>query len=247
MAAVEKTKAFYRFNQRCAYFETDLELCDLLVRNFIGLDDSINIIAVALKSTKKDHPKLTQKNTKNSRQVRGGHLRATLNSSFIKDIYEDFLEFLSETMARAAQKGVDPGRFAGDVKLDIKVTEIMATGSWDGVVRLVSDKIFCNLESERKTTNLITKAANRLGLNVNQQVLEAAMPYLDARHMLVHQDGKVDTKFREKYPDIVVKNNKLIIDSEFTRKARETIEELARTIDQEVIAAGLVKPEHMCP
>lgn len=247
MAAQKKTKAYHRFKQRCDYYETDLALCDLLVRDFIKMPDSDGPVAAALGSSKSIHPKLSQKNTKRTREVRGGHLRATLHASFVKDLYEDFLEFLAETMARAAQKGIDPNRFAGNMKLEIKATDLLAAGSWDGVVTIISQKVFRTLEGERKTTELIRKAAIRLGLKIDQAIIDAAMPYLDARHMLVHQDGRTDELYRRKHKSVAVKNDKIVLDSTFTAKARDTIDALARAIDQEIIGARLVKPEHMHP
>ena len=47
MAAQRKTKAYHRFKQRCDYYETDLELCDLLVRDFIKMADSDGPVAAA--------------------------------------------------------------------------------------------------------------------------------------------------------------------------------------------------------
>lgn len=247
MATGGKTKAYNRFKHRCDYYDTDLELCELLVRDFVALPNSDEPLAAALKSSLEHHPNLDQVNTRRTRQVRGGHLKNTLRSAFVKDLYEDFVDFLAETMTRAAQKGVDPGRFAGDVKLDLKATEILAAGSWDGVVSVISKKVFRALEGERKTTELITKAAIRLGLKIDQNIIDTAMPYLDARHMLVHQDGKADDQYRKKHPGVTIREGKILLDSNFTTKARQTIDALAEAIDQEVIAANLVKPEHLCP
>ena len=86
-----------------------------------------------------------------------------------------------------------------------------------------------------------------MGLKIDQAIIDAAMPYLDARHMLVHQDGRADELYSRKHKSVVVKNGKIVLDSTFTAKARDTIDALARAIDQEIIGARLVKPEHMHP
>lgn len=239
------TKAYHRFKERCDYYEVDLQLCDILVRDFFGIANSNQTLAAALGSTLHVHPKLRQRNTQATRNIRGGHLRKTLQASFIKDLYEDFVEFLAETMTRAAQKGVSPGRFAGNVKLDLQATELLQAGNWDDLVALVSRKIFRSLESERKTTTLISKAATRLGLDIEQQLVDDAMPYFDARHLLVHQDGRADATYRKNYPAISVRNGKIHIDSLFVSAARSAVDALAREIDQKTIAANLVKTEHM--
>ncbi|OCC24861.1 hypothetical protein MB02_05220 [Croceicoccus estronivorus] len=242
-----KTKAYHRFQQRCDYYETDLQLCELLVRDFVSIADSTSSVAVALGSTKAQHPRLGQLNSLRTRQIRGGHLRQTLSASFVKDIYEDFVEFFGETMTRAAQKGIDPGRFAGEVKLDFQARDILAAGSWDNLVALISQRIFRALENERKTALLISKVSTRLGLTIDTAVIDAAMPYLDARHMLVHQDGRADDQYRRNYPGIAAPRGKIRLDNAFIAATRSTIDGLARAIDAQIIAHNLVRPEHMCP
>ena len=241
-----KTKAYFRFQQRCDYYESDLELCELLIQRFLDLPDSTQKLAVALGSTNAQHPKLGQRNTLRSRQIRGGHLKRTLAASFVKDLYEDFVEYISEVMLRAAEKGVEPSRFVGDAKFELKASEILALGSWDNVVSLISKKVFRALEGERSTIELIRKAAGRLGLKLDQAIVEAAMPYLEARHLLVHQDGRADNNFRHKYPNIAVRDDKITLDRAFLSAAQSAIDALAREIDREIIAANLIRPEQLC-
>lgn len=245
--AAAKTKAYHRFKQRCDYYETDVDLCELLVKNFVAMQDSNDAVAVALGSDKSDHPRLGQVNSRRTREIRGGHLKRTLNASFVKDLYEDFVEFIAETMTKAAQKGVDPGRFAGEAKLDLQAKEVLGAGSWDGVVTMISQKVFRVLENERKTLALISKAASRLGLTIDQALIDTAMPYLDARHMLVHQDGRADAEYRKKYPRVSVRDGKIVLDSTFITSARNSVDALAKAIDEQIISAGLVKAEHLCP
>lgn len=238
------TKAFRRFEQRVDYYGTDLELCDLLVRSFIQRPNSEEFISVDLGSDLVRHPILgRRRNTRDSRRICGTHLKSTLSSAFIKDLYEDFSEFLATTMSNAATKGIDASRFVGDVKLDIQVKDILATGNWDAAVRSMSDAVFRKLENERNTRELIAKASVRLGLNILPATLNAAMPYLDARHILVHRDGRTDEKYRMDYPAIRLRENKIIVDFAFALEAKQSIKALATEIDTKIIAADLVRPQ----
>lgn len=243
----KKTKAYYRFLQRCDYYETDLALCDLLVRNFVEMPDSTTTLAEALGSSKALHPDLGQTNARRSREVRGGHLKRTLAASFLKDLYEDFVDYVSETMARAALAGVDPARFTGEAKFELHAREVLGAGDWDGVVGLISQKVFRALEGERRTTALVGKSAARLGLTIDQTVIDAAMPYLDARHMFVHQDGRADAEYKRKYPAVALRDGRINADQAFVDQARRSVEALAGAFDAEIIANGLVRPEHLHP
>lgn len=238
------TKAYRRFEQRMDGYGTDLELCDILVGAFVRRPNSDEFISVELGSSIARHPILgRRRNNLASRKTCANHLRSTLYTAFIKDLYEDFSEFLSSTMSNAAAKGIDPSRFIGDVKLEINAKEILSLGNWDSAVRSISDAIFRKLENERSTRDLITKASVRLGLNIPPALLNAAMPYLDARHILVHRDGKTDEKYRQDYPAIRLRENKIIVDFAFAAEARLHVKALAIEIDNEILAADLVRQQ----
>jgi len=240
------TKAYHRFLNRIAYYNTDIELCELLVGRFFQTPHSDENLAVALGSTADIHPSLSRRvNSRNSKNICGNHLKSTLYAAFIKDLFEDFSAFISDTMTKAALAGIDPARFVGEIRLDLHAADILATGNWDAAVRLVSDAIFRKLENERNTKELLRKASARLGLALDQNVLNGAMPYLDARHILVHRDGRVDDLYVADYPQIQVREGKIATNYQFVGDARRAVDALARHIDERVIAANLVRNQDM--
>lgn len=240
------TKAFRRFENRVDSYGADLELCDLLVRDFISKSNSDKNLAVELGSDEAHYPHLARRGNKlTSRQICGNHLKRTLAVAYIKDIHEDFSEYLSSIMTNAAMKGINPARFVGNVKLDLNAADILSAGNWDGAVRAISDTIFRKLENERSTRDLVKKASERLGLAVNQATLDAAMPYLDARHILVHRDGKVDEKYRTDYPVIRLRQDKIIVDFELVSNAKLVVTALATEIDVGLIAADLIRQKDL--
>ena len=238
------TKAFRRFEQRIDYYGADLELCDLLVRAFIARPNSQASLSAELGSDPAHHPYLGRRtNNRQSRRICGTHLKSTLYIAFVKDLYEDFSEYIATIMTNAAMKGINPARFVGDVKLSISAADILATGSWDKAVREISDAIFRKLENERNTKDLIRRASERLGLNIDQVLLDNAMPYLDARHILVHRDGKTDEQYRHNYPDIPLRDQKIITDFNLVSDAKGAVTALARDIDDKLLAADLVRAQ----
>ncbi|WP_380785641.1 hypothetical protein [Sphingomonas sp. R86521] len=240
------TKAYHRFSNRIAYYNSDIELCDALVEKFITIPNSEDSVAVALGSDEQRYPHLSRRvNVRDSRNIVGQHLKATLHAAFIKDLFEDFSEFISGTMTKAALAGIDPARFVGEIKLDLHASEILAAGNWDAAVRLVSDAIFRKLENERNTKDLLKKASARLGLDLDATLVAGAMPYLDARHILVHRDGKADPLYRSDYPLIPLRNDKIVVNRDFVESARNAVDALARHIDDRIIQANLVRNQDM--
>lgn len=240
------TKAYHRFAQRVDSYSADLELCDVIVRKFLNQPNTAQTLAESLNSTNERHPNLGRRqNNRQSRMIVGRHLVRTLHTSFVKDLFEDFSEFLSTSLVRAAQRGIEPARFVGDVKLELNAADILKTGSWDAAVQLISDAVFRKLENERNTKDLIRRASVRLGLALDAQIIDAAMPYLDARHILVHRDGKSDELYRRDYPAIELDGDRIQVNFGFASTARDRVTALVRHIDDQIIAADLVRRQDM--
>ncbi|MER8966573.1 hypothetical protein NKI54_10460 [Mesorhizobium sp. M0663] len=238
-----QTKVHQRFVARIAAYETDLELSNVLLNKFINqTPDSNQTVAVAINANPHTHQKLDGRvNTKTSRKIVGIHLKRTVYGSFIKDAYEDFGEFLTSIVGVAALAGFDPARIIGDLKVDIKLSDLLATGSWNEMIKKVSETIFRSLENERSTIKLIEKIDKRLGLELTQVTIDAAMPFLDARHIIVHNDGKIDAAYTAKYAAIAISEGRIKLDFPFVNDARHAICALARHIDDQVQAKGLCR------
>lgn len=240
------SKAFHRFKQRLIAYESDIELVDVLITNFLRIPSDAQTICAAVEGRADFHVRLQAcPNTDQARRILASHLRLTIHTSFIKELYEDFSEFLANSLSRAALAGVDPARFAGDVKLDIQAREILQAGSWDAVIRLISDKIFRAMENERNTRTLIQKMSARIGLRLEAPIMNAAMPYLDARHILVHRDGKPDELYSRSYPEISLTKGAIALTHDFVGSARDTVRTLAEHIDAKIIDANLVRRQDM--
>ncbi len=245
-----QTKVHQRFVARIAAYETDLELANVLINQFINATkDSNETVAAAIGANAISHPKLNGRvNSKTSRKIVGIHLKRTVYGSFVKDAYEDFGEYLTSIVALAAHTGMDPARLIGDLKVDLKVADLLATGSWNEMVKKISETIFRSLENERSTIKLIDKIDGRLGLKLLPKKIADAMPYLDARHIIVHRDGRPDTVYRTKYPAIgIATDARIKLDFNFINNARTSICALARHIDDQVIAKNLCKQTEIVP
>lgn len=238
------SKAFHRFDSRMRAYDADLELADVMIRKFTSLANSDQSLCEALEGDPRVHSHLhAHVNTRASRQNVAVHFKKTFHVAFVKDLYEDFSEYLSTSLSRAALAGVDAARFSGEAKLDLHAAEILRAGSWDAVIRLISDKIFRALENERSTITLITKISNRIGLQLEANILAEAMPYLDARHILIHRDGKPDDVYTNAYPDIAVINGSIAVNYPFVKLAREKVMQLAEHIDTRLSDAGFIRPQ----
>ena len=49
----------------------------------------------------------------------------------------------------------------------------------------------------RSAIKLINKISNKLGLNINKDFINKSIPYLELRHLLVHNDGELTEEFKK--------------------------------------------------
>jgi hypothetical protein len=245
-----KTKSHVRFFSRAAHLDADIELADVF-KIAIGqgaltanpgqyLFDHVNA---------QQHPRLASRTVSvHNRTLAANHLKATLCASFLKDIYEDMTQYLLEILEAAARHGLDPNRLIGEHKVSLEANDILAAGSWPNIVRVVSQSVFRKLEGERSTKNLLQKINTKLGLGVTQATIDAALPYFEIRHLLVHADGKADQKFCSAFPAFgATAGEKISLDHGILQEARVAIFALIDEFDQKVVAKNVVAASELQP
>jgi len=236
-----QTKAKLRFFARLAHYEADVELADVFKRAIKSkeLESSSLLFTYA---DKKRHPRLCNRAvSKQNREIAVGHLNNTIRVSFIKDLYEDFLEYLSEILRAAARNGLNAGRLIGSHKFSVDANHILEKKTWEEIINSVADDLFRELEKKKKTVKLVEDIDKKLGLNLDKRTINAAMPYLEIRHLYVHRDGICDELFSKSYPILKLKNGDNINPSyDLVKKAKNTIHKLVNHIDERVLHYNIV-------
>lgn len=195
------------------------------------------------------HPRLAARaNTPGSRKLATNHLKTTLCEAFLKNIYEDTSQYLSEILTAAARNGLDPNRLIGEHKVQFEANVVLQAGGWDQVVAMVAQSVFRKLENERSTKELLEKMNSKLKLGVQQATIDAALPYFEIRHLLVHADGKADQRFCSSFPQMsATSGHKIKLDYALLQSARASICNLINEFDQQVVALGVVGASELQP
>ena len=108
------------------------------------------------------------------------------------------------------------------------------------------NQIFQQLENERSTINLLSKIKNKLGLSIEQDLIDKALPFLEIRHIFVHSDGKPCKSFLEKYPNTILDtNHRILLNSAFAETAYCAINNLLRAIDNDMIAKNYISASEL--
>ena len=234
-----KSKGYQRCYTRLDYFRLDREVADIFVKNKELLAGSDRIFVGV---TASGHPLLSvRENTDYSRTIVAKHLRNSIYVSFIKEIYEEVTEYIRYILQQAALNGADTNRLLGEHNVSMKANEILSKSSKEDIVQLITDQMFQQLENERSTMTLIQKIKNKLGLNIEQSVIDNALPYLECRHVFVHSDGKPNADFRTKYNFIKTDTKgRINLTADFLTKAFNAVNKLLLSIDKEMLRLNYI-------
>ena len=229
-----KSKGYQRFYSRLDYFRLDREVVDILVKNkemLAGVDK------IFLGVTASGHPLLNaRENTEYSRTIVVKHLKNSVYVAFIKEIYEEVTEYIRYILRQAALNGADTNRLLGEHNVSMKANEILSKGSKEEIVQLITDQMFQQLENERSTMTLIQKIKNKLGLNIDQNTIDTALPYLECRHVFVHNDGKPTAEFLARHTFVRTDaKGRINLTAEFLTKAFNAVNRLLLTVDREML------------
>lgn len=238
-----KTKYLVKFLNRAAHLDADIELAD--------------IVAIASKSgalytagsphlfdavVPEQHPRLAARtNNAYNRKMAIRHLKASLCASFLKEAYEDVTAYMQDILEAAARNGLDPNRLIGEHKVSFEANDILRAQNWHAVVHLVTKSVFRKLENEKSTKDLLKSMNTKLNLGVTQTKIDAALPFLEIRHLLVHADGIADAAFCNSYPTFGASVGvKIKLDFTVLQNARTALLELVQQFDEKVIACNVV-------
>ncbi|GEA09613.1 hypothetical protein KUL42_43740 [Alteromonas sp. KUL42] len=241
-----RTKAFHAFESKIHYFDDDIEFIDVMRLGIVAdelTDDDSDYVLKNVDPDKHRHLSRRQ-NSEGSRKLIMTHLRTTVYSAYIKDVYEEVTDYLRTILEQAAEKGFEAGRLIGEHNFKIDAKDVLSAGNWEYVTKKIADSVFQALESERSTLKLLEKVANKLGLEVEKQLIENALPYLEVRHLLVHADGKASDEYKNKYPNIRLRGDKVFINYVFLTRMRAAIKAMMEAFDREVIAKDIVDAQH---
>lgn len=237
---MSQSKGYQRFNNRLDYFLTDCETSEVFYINKEDIKGSGSYIFKGV--TKTQFNKLVNRNnTEGSRKIVVSHIRSTILTSFIKELYEEVTEYLRYILAQGAKNGINSLRIVGDLKVTFKANDILEKNNYDEIIEMVISSVFQSLENERSTINLLTKVNNRLDLGIDMGLINDALPYLELRHIFVHTDGKPSRDFMKHYP-FFKKNQKgrIDLDLELVRTAFEKVNSMLCAYDQSMINKHLI-------
>lgn len=196
-----ESKTHQRFRSRAEQLEMYLEAMDAAARitlNLLGkkLNEDKDIDeALPIKCenyTRLNHPTTHRKRIYN-------YCRSKNTHSAIVEVYGYFSEYMRDILKELFVK--NPMHVVGKSSKMINMTfaDIARFSTLQEIHAKMVEDVFRSIENERSTINLIDKIISGTDADISEAEKEAVLPYLELRHLIVHNNCKIDRNFEEKY------------------------------------------------
>lgn len=234
------------FQNRLISFEQDIDLVDIICsaqtrKDFLCDETKLFRYLDPEKHVSMNNRKVSDQ----SRKIIVNHLRNTVYSSFIKDIYEEMTGYIKSLIYEAALLSKDSSkakRLLGEHKYAISASDLLQFNDISELIMRIAEDIMQALENERSTKELIKKVCKKIDLSIDEATLDAALPYLELRHKLVHTDGKVDAAFKRQYTMFTYSGNYVSLKHQTIMDAKARITDLIMAIDAAAIEKEILQP-----
>ena len=244
------SKPFKLFMKNVDALFTDCEFAEYIAQFHTLLSDSEKRGFEFQKKSKR-YPLLSSKDNTEKRKETAYHLRRTIYSSYIKDLYEEVCLYLVRTMeiiVSGNKNNFEISRVLGGSKVTITPKQIIEMGTYEQIVQFMMKQLFQIMESVQKENegkvelNIIKQYKNKFKLSINQNYIDNAMPFLKLRHVLVHSDGVPEESFIKEFPQFKPPKDKrrIQLTHEIIKEAYDNITKLIQVIDIELETKKLV-------
>ena len=234
-----ESKSHQIFRSRIDSIELYLEAMDAAARiafNILGRQESNDkTISEALPINCDGYAKLNHPSNHRARIY--GFCKSKNYRNAIIETYGAFSEYMKNILKEMYETA--PMQVVGkSIKtLKLKFHEIVNLGDFESIKNKMIADVFRSLENERSTIKLIDKIINGTGVAITDHDKNSVMPYLEMRHLFIHNNGKVDENFELKYgADLGLnKNNKVPTNYDTASRAILETKIFVNKLDQELL------------
>ena len=151
-------------------------------------------------------------------------------SSYMKDILKEMYQIKPKSITNKSNKTIS---FA-------KLSEF---SSKEEIVDYMIDEIFRDFENERSTPKLVKRIIGHTKISIPDKIKDEAMMYLLMRHLIIHNNSKVDQYYYDKYHNTlpnIKKGEAVPTTYNNLQKALTSVKTYLQTIDEELIKKGFI-------
>lgn len=124
----------------------------------------------------------------------------------------------------------------------LRYHEIVKLGDYDSIADFMVEQVFKHLKGERSTAKTIKKLIAGTNVSISDAILHEALGFFEVRHLIVHQGGRIDQTFCDRYPDFLRVTTKagakLPLTIGFALRGTKAVATLLESIDSQLVASN---------
>lgn len=239
-----ETKTHQRFRARIEYLEQHLQLVDVALAKFAQQarpeqDSNRSLCDIfsldSQRHTRLDHPKREVARLTSFSRSKNVEMALVM-------AYRYFGEYLRGILREIYDH--DPKMVVGKAPGSISYHDIVDLSNIEDIINRMIDDVFRRLEGERSTIKLLDKILQHTGVALTEATKSKALAYLDLRHLIIHQQSKIDDKYVAAHGHIldVAEGAKIPLRFQTAEDAIKAIVSMIDDIDTQLIGSRHVMP-----
>ncbi|MDR3418851.1 MAG: hypothetical protein P4L83_21975 [Nevskia sp.] len=238
-----ETIPFQRFRGRLEYLQQHMQVVDVAITKLFtqtqGHHGQGGTILDALQVNSPRYDRLRHPVNQDARVFNFSRSR-NIEHALIS-LYRYFSEYMQGLLAEIYV--TNPMVVVGKAPGSLQYPDIVKLGSFDAIAEKMIGNVFRKLEDERSTVKLLDKILDHTGVHPDPAQTEAALMYLEMRHLFVHNHGKADEGFVARYGAMtgLALGQRLPTKFQTARSGINAVETLLKDIDTQMIATGFAR------
>lgn len=241
-----ESKSFQRFNGRFSTLQQHSQTINVSLNKLFNALKTKRLngktISQNLNISTEKYPQLNIPGTEYSRVI--NFSRRENNDYCFLELFNLFSYYMKDILKEMYL--LRPKSITQKCNKEITYSKISEFASLDSLVDYMIDDIFKELESIRSTQKLVKRILNHTKAVIPQNISDDALMYLNIRHLIIHNDSKVDSEFYEKYKNklSISLNGKVPTEYSTFKSALESVYNYVKTIDAELISKNFINPRN---
>ena len=129
-----------------------------------------------------------------------------------------------------------------DKQINLLGIDIIQLGTYDNICNKLCNDIYRGLENLQSTTKLLEKYFKTFKITVDQCIISDALSVLELRHLIIHNNSRIDLKYETAYKKFGLKSgDKVPTTYSFVNRQKDFVVDLVKKVDEQNITNGLMK------
>jgi hypothetical protein len=248
------TKSFQVFDSKIQSMKSVLQLTDLALTKAqkfcMSRKDNDKTVAETLGGSLDSHSQLNSPNKKKDIQRTFITNCNTVNRQAIVDLYRAFSSYVKNIVRELSER--DPMKVQSLLikkeDKNMSYPDIINLGSYEAIIEDMAAKVFRAMERKQSTPDMLKDIIQITNIEFEGDLLDDALTYLELRHLIIHNDGKADSKFLELNKRNIVRveesRKKISYNYLLSSIAIEKVYELCKSIDKQFLDRAILLPNN---